>query len=225
MTDWKVPVLDAQYGLDLLVPFYYADVKLKTPGGKLQDHTFAMGDLQFEPLLLTRHFERFDVAGGYAFWAPTGDSNKDGTRFSRLLGKGFWGHMFTLGGTWYPTQDKSWALSILNRYEINMENEDYEVTPGNEFTLEWGISKSVTQTIELGLVGYYQQQTTSDSGTGLPRFVRDTQLRDRAFAVGPEVSGVIPQLGLIASLRYLRELGVEDGPEGNKVTLTLTKRF
>jgi hypothetical protein len=218
MTDW-LDGMGLSYGMDLLVPFYYANVKLKTPGGKMSDHTFAMGDLQFEPLLLTKHFKQFDVAGGYAFWAPTGDNNKDGTRFSRLLGKGFWGHMLTLGGTWYPTEDKSWALSILNRYEINMENKDFHVTPGNEFTLEWGVSKSVSQTIDIGVVGYYQQQTTSDSGTGA------STLKDRAFAAGPEISAVIPKLGVIASLRYLREFGVKDGPEGNKATLTLTKRF
>src|SRR5688500_16706232 len=38
MTEYKI--LGANYGLDLLVPFYYGDVEFQTPAGKVTDSTF-----------------------------------------------------------------------------------------------------------------------------------------------------------------------------------------
>ena len=219
MTDFKI--LGADYGMDLLVPFYYADVK----AAGLHDHTTAMGDLQFEPLLLSWHLKQFDLSAGYAFWAPSGDANADGKHFSRLLSKGFWSNMFTAGGTWYPTEDKTWAASVLNRYEIHTENKDFKVTPGDSYTVEWGLSKTLHKNIDVGVAGYYQQQVTDDSGAGVATLGYDKSLHDRVVGVGPEISMLCTKLGLFVSVRYAHEFAVKDGPEGDKVTLTLTKRF
>ena len=35
--------------------------------------------------------------------------------------------MLTLGGTWYPDKEKTWAMSLLNRYEFCHEQEDTQV--------------------------------------------------------------------------------------------------
>jgi hypothetical protein len=215
MTDFKI--LGATYGLDLLVPFYYGEVKFDTPAGRFKDDTFAMGDLLFEPLLLGWNTKQFDFGAGYGFWAPTGDYNKSGTRPSRILAKGFWSHMLSAGATWYPDEEKTWAISALNRYEFHMENDDLDYTAGDTWTLEWGLSKSVTPTVELGLVGYFQKQTTGHDGTAAPM--------DRVLALGPEISAVWPSWGLVTSLRYLREFDTENRPEGHTATLTLTKRW
>lgn len=224
MTDCTVPFLGAQYGMDLIVPFYYSNIKFNTPGGRVKDDTFALDDIQFEPLLLSWHFKQFDVAAGYAFWAPSGDSNTDGTRPSRL-GKGFWGNMFTAGATWYPDESKRWAASVLNRYEINTQNEDLEITPGDQYTVEWGLSYTVKKNIDIGLVGYYQQQVTDDSGPGVSALGFNRDLHDHVVALGPEISVFCPKLAIFASLRYEREFAAKDRPEGNLVVLTLTKRF
>lgn len=216
MTDFKI--LGANYGLDLLIPFYYGKVKYDTPGGAISDSTFTMGDLQFEPLLLGWHYKQFDIGAGYAFWAPTGDYNKDGQRPSRLLGKGFWSHMFTGGLTWYPDQEKTWSVSALNRYEIHMENNDLDYTAGDTWTIEFGLAKSVTKYLDLGVAGYYQKQVTGYSPSSAGSM-------DSVFGIGPEISGLCPKLGLFTSLRYIFEIDAKDRPEGNTVTLTLTKRW
>jgi hypothetical protein len=216
MTDFKI--LGANYGLDLLVPFYYGDVKFDTPAGRVKDSTFAMGDLQFEPLLLAWHFKKLDVSAGYAFWAPTGDYNRSGTRPSRLLAKGFWSHMFTAGLTWFPDEEKSWALTALNRYEIHMENSDLDFTAGDTDTLEFGISKTIMKHVDVGVVGYWQKQITGYDPAGAGPM-------DRVVGVGPEISAFCPKLGLFTSLRYVYELDAKDRPEGHTATLTFTKRW
>jgi hypothetical protein len=215
ISDFKV--LGAYYGADVLVPFAYQD--LNSAIGS--DSKFGLGDIFVEPITLSWHPKQFDVAVGYGFWAPSGDYDAptptDPIRVSP--GKGFWTHMFTAGATWYPDAEKTWSLSALNRYEINQENNDLGITPGQVWTLEFGVGKSITKTIELGLAGYYQLQTTSDSGTGA------SNAKDYAFGVGPEINLFCSKLGLFTSIRYVREVAVHDRPEGNMVNVTFTKRF
>ncbi|MEI6176053.1 MAG: transporter [Verrucomicrobiota bacterium] len=210
MTDCKI--LGADYGMDIIVPFGYLDWHA---GGK--DYSYSgIGDIQLEPLLLSWHFQQFDVAAGYAVWAPTGDF-----RVGRpdILAKGFWSHMLTLGGTWYFDAEKTWALSLLNRYEFCHEQEDTSIDPGQVYTLEFALSKAVTKTLDVGVIGYWQQQTTQDSGPFASR------AHDRKVGLGAEISGVCPLTGLLGSLRYAYEMAAVDRPEGHLVAFTLTKRF
>ncbi len=210
MTDWKI--LGANYGMDAIVPFGYLDWEVMG----VHHSYFGLGDIQIEPLLLSWHFKQFDLSGGYAVLAPTGDYS---TGRPDMLAKGFWSHMLTLGGTWYPDAEKTWALSLLNRYEFCQEQEQTHTDPGQVFTIEWGLSKSLTKTVDVGAIGFYQQQVTKDSG-----LMATTKL-DRIVGVGPEIDAVWPKLGLITSLRYAYEFAATERPEGHLITLTLTRRF
>jgi hypothetical protein len=216
ITDKKI--LGADYGMDLIVPFGYMEIEYLSvdPFGGFQRRKasrFGLGDIQIEPLLLSWHTKQFDFAAGYAIWAPTGDFDRQ-----RVvnIGQGYWTHMLTGGLTWNIDEEKTWAVSVLNRYEISHEQKDTRVTPGQQLTVEAGISKSIMKGVDVGVVGYWRQQTTEDSGSDSLR---------RVGAAGPELSAVIPQVGVIASLRYLREFAAENTIEGNTVVLTLTKRF
>jgi len=208
----EVEILGANYGMDIIVPFGYLD--WSAPGNNGDD--FSFGDIQIEPLLLSWHFQQFDASAGYAVWIPTGDFE---TTTPDLISKGFWSHMLTLGGTWYPDEQKSWAISLLNRYEFCHEQQTTHIDPGQVYTLEWGLSKSPRQGLDVGLIGYYQQQVTKDSG------LTATNKRDRKLGVGPEVNVFWPDAGLFTSLRYAYEFGAVERPEGHLVTLTLTKLF
>ena len=210
ITDTKV--LGAYLGFDALLPLQYTSLAVNTPGGRFDDSTFSVGDLFFESTL-SWHLKQWDWAFAYGLWAPTGDFSKTNPTHPGL---GFWTHMFTLGATWYPDVDKKWAVSALSRYEISHEQKDTDVTPGQVYTLEWAASYAVRPTIDLGIAGYYQGQTTESSGSN-----------DRAqvFAVGPEINAVCPKLKVITSLRYLYEVYSENRLQGHTIALTFTKRF
>jgi hypothetical protein len=210
MTDKTI--LGATYGMDLIVPFGYTDVKV----GGAKDNRFGLADIQIEPLLLSWHTKQFDVAAAYALWAPTGDFNP---RRMANLGMGFWSHMLTAGATWYPDEQKTWAVGLLNRYEIHHEQQDTHITPGQTFTAEWSLSRTVCKGVDLGLVGYWQQQVTKSTGPGTGDGL------SHVVAIGPEVLAFCPKLKLFTSLRYNYELNAKDRPEGHTVTLTLTRPF
>jgi hypothetical protein len=214
---WITPVqvLGGNLGFDALLPLQYTDLQVNTPMGRFNDSTFGIGDF-FAESTLSWHVEHFDVAVGYGVWAPTGDSAPPP---STLAGSGFWSQMITAGATWYPDKEKKFSVSALSRYEFNTINGDTGVRPGQAYTLEWGLGYAPCKTAELGIVGYYQQQTTDNSPPGA------VSTKDHVVALGPEISVVWPKIGLITSLRYLYEVAAVDRLQGQTVTLTFTKRF
>ena len=113
----------------------------------------------------------------------------------------------------------TWAFSALNRYEINHENPDTDITPGQVWTLEGGISKTLGKFYDVGVVGYSQIQTTTDGGSGAD------DGKDSVVAVGPEFNAFFPKLGLFTSARYFYEIKSHDRPEGHTVNITVTKMF
>jgi hypothetical protein len=115
--------------------------------------------------------------------------------------------------------EKKWALSALNRYEINTEKKDTDMTPGQVWTLEWGLSYALRKTVDIGVAGYYQQQVTTDSGSSA------SSTKDKVVAIGPEIVMLCPKLGVFTSIRYNYEVLAEDRLQGHTVAVTFTKRF
>jgi len=214
ITDQKL--LGGFIGVDALVPLKYTDLKGNF-GGPFDESTSGIGDLFVEGTL-SWHVDQADFAVGYGVWAPTGNSST--APVSTRAGEGFWTHMFTAGMTWYMDAEKKWALSALNRYEINHEKRDMNFTPGQAYTLEWGLSYALKPTVDVGVVGYYQVQTTENQGSDSP-----STFKDKVVGIGPEVSAVCPKTGIIFSLRYLYEIMAEDRLQGHTIALTLTKRL
>ena len=209
MSNWKF--LGGDVGVSALLPLVYQNLT----AGLYRHSTFGVGDF-FLDSPVAWHTKQFDFVVAPGFWAPTGDSSAPPTTDAGL---GYWGGMLTFGATWHMDTAKTWALSILNRYEVNGEQRDTHITPGNAWTLEWGLSKSLWKNIEVGPAGYFQMQTTADSGPAA------TSHRDRVAAVGPEIAGVVPKVEVNVSLRYLYECVADNRAQGQTITLTLTKRF
>jgi hypothetical protein len=208
ITDTKF--LGGFVGVDALLPLVDQHVK----AGGFDNSTFGVGDL-FAEGTLSWHPKQFDIAIGSGVWAPTGDSGKPPTT---RIGAGFWTFMQTAGVTWYADEEKTLAVSVLNRYEFSTEQRDTDVIPGQTYTLEWGVSKSLCKESDIGLVGYYQQQVNPNEGASWSS-------RSRVAAIGPEVSFMFPKQMFFVSVRYNYEFMAESRAQGNAVTLTLTKRF
>ena len=209
ITDTKF--LGGFVGVDGFLPLVYQKTSAMRPppAGPFNHSNFGIGDL-FVESTLSWHVKQFDFAVGSGVDAPTGDSG------STRAGAGFWTFMQTAGATWYIDKAKSWAVSALNRFEFNTQQRDTHVTPGDAYTLEWGVSKGVCKEADLGVVGYYQQQVTGNS---------NKSPLNRVAAVGPEVSMMFPKQMLFVSLRYNYEFMAESRAQGSAIALTLTKRF
>jgi hypothetical protein len=208
----ETKVLGGYLGLDTLLPVVYNHAQVGA--ANYDSHTFGIGDL-FAEGSWSQHNKHFDTALTFGVWAPTGNS---GTPPTTRAGQGYWTYMFTAGATWYIDDDRKWAVSALNRYEFSTEKEDTEQIPGQAYTLEWGVSREIAQGIDIGPVGYYQQQVNPTSGS-------DWSSRNRVAGVGPEISAFFPQWMLGVSLRYVYEVMAENRAQGQTFTLTITKKL
>jgi len=205
-------ILGGYYGMDVIVPLVYQN--LDATGFKGSD--FRLGDVFVEPITLSWHAKQADFSFGYGIWTPSGDFK---TTDPLSPGKGFLTHMLTGGVTYYADKDKTWSFSALSRYEISTERKQTRITPGQYYTLEYALGKSLSKTVEIGVVGYYQAQVNRASGPNA------SIAKDSATAIGPEITFVCPKLGLSTSIRYLRETSVSNRPEGNVINLIFTKRI
>ena len=214
ITDQKL--LGGFVGVDGFLPIVYQQASANTPNGPFSGNRSGIGDL-FAEGTLSWHLKQFDFAVGSGVDAPTGDSpTRPGP--STRPGLGYWTFMQTAGATWYIDEGKTWAVSALNRYEFNTGQRYTDIIPGQAYTLEWGISKTVEKVIDLGVVGYYQQQVNPNSGASWSS-------RSRVAAIGPEVSVAFPKQMLFISFRYDYEFMAESRAQGHTFALTLTKRL
>jgi hypothetical protein len=215
ITDMKA--LGGFVGFDALVPLQQTSLEANTPAGRFDESDFNVGDL-FAEATLSWHLAQLDAAVGFGVWAPTGNSSPL-YDLSTDAGKGYWTPMFTAGATYYFDTNKQWAVSILNRYELNTQEKYTDITPGDAWTVEGGFSYGVSKTVDVGLVGYHQRQLNSDKG-GLA-----SSARDWVAGAGPEVSVFYPRIMFGWSFRYLYEFAAENRLQGHTAVLTLTKRF
>ena len=205
-------------GVDALLPLVYQQASANTPGGPFNGKTFGVGDF-FAEGTLSWHVKQFDFSAACGLWMPTGRSPSNPGPTTQP-GLGYWAPMLTAGATWYVDAEKTWSVSALNRYEFNTEQRYTHVTPGQAYTLEWGVSKTLKKVIDVGAVGYFQKKVTGDSGAAAYE-----KPLDRVAAVGPEISAAFPNQMFFVSLRYLYEFSAENRAQGQAFTLTLTKRL
>ncbi|HTY64167.1 MAG TPA: transporter [Acidobacteriota bacterium] len=211
---WITPakIFGGYYGMDVIVPLVYQNLDMTGFSGS----DFSLGDVFVEPITLSWHGKQYDASFGYGLWTPTGDFKATDPISP---GKGFLTQMLTAGVTYYPDAKKTWSLAALNRYEFNQKNDETGITPGQYWTLEWGIGKSVTKTVEVGATGFFQAQTTKASGLDA------SAEKDHVAGIGPEINLACPKLKLSTSIRYVREVGAHNRTEGNVLNVIFTRRF
>ena len=119
------------------------------------------GDLTVAPVFLSWELIKFDITGGYMFYAPTG---KYSTGADDNIGLGYWSHIVQASTYFYPTADKSTAFHVMPSYEFHGKIKDAAVTPGSRFILEYGISQYLSEKFEVTLQGGHAWQVGEDSG-------------------------------------------------------------
>ncbi len=90
---------------------------------------------------------------------------------------------------------------------------------GIDMHLDLGASRFVTKQLQLGLVGYWYNQLSCDSGAG----DRVGCFESRVFGIGPQIGYVIPiskDVQGYLNLKGYKEFAAENRPDGWNVWLT-----
>jgi hypothetical protein len=124
------------------------------------------------------------------------------------------------GGYTYFNPQTGHEFSAVLGFTYNFENQDTNYKNGVDMHLDWGASQFVTKEWQIGLVGYFYNQVSCDSGSG-----------DRVGCFESRVVGVGPQIGHIfkvsddyqgyLNLKGYKEFDSEHRPDGWNVWATL----
>lgn len=113
-----------------------------------------------------------------------------------------------------------WDLSAAAGFTFNQANTATNYTTGDEFHLQWAATKYLTKEFTVGLVGYYYQQLTPDTGTGavLGAF------EGRVVALGGAISYTFEagKLPISTRLKIYREFDAVNHLEGTAGSFTVS---
>ncbi|QKX00268.1 MULTISPECIES: transporter [unclassified Agrobacterium] len=129
-----------------------------------------------------------------------------------------WGADVFAAATWLDPST-GFDLSGVVGMTFNAENPATDYRTGNEFHFEWAAVQHFNEQFDAGLVGYYYNQVTGDSGDGARG-----DFQGRAAAIGATIgwnfkAGETP---IAARLKYFHEFGVENRARGDAVFLTIS---
>ena len=193
-------LLGMDYGWAMGIPFATGDLQASDD----QDASFGLGDVLLTPVCLYGRRPAWDYQFQLTLWTPSGHF-EPGSSSNR--GTGYWALVYSVGGAWYPRADrKRWSLSAIARIEQNFEQEDTEITPGDDVVIDWGVGRVVGARWDVGVSGFGTWQFTDQDG--LERY--------RYYGAGPEASvSVSPRWSL--RLRAQWEFGTRNAVQGNNL--------
>jgi hypothetical protein len=204
-------------------------------GGNIGAGSFGVGDLFVQPVWLGKTLPHWDFALSYGFYAPVGKYDTNTVNLpvvgpvrvesSDNLGYGFWTQQFQGAVAWYPMTNKGTAVVAALTYETNGKKEDFDLTPGDNLTLNWGISqflplkKDMSLLLEVGPAGYDTWQITNDSGSAA------SNTRDQAHAAGGQLGLTYVPWMLSANLHGFYEYSAENRFQGGSFGVSIAKKF
>jgi len=217
------PVLGGQAQFSLLATVAGVDVSVQgiltgprgnTISGRREDSVTGFGDLYPQATLKWN-----DGVSNYMIYLtgdiPVGDYNPN-----RLANVGI-GHGAIDGGVSYTYLNQQTGLEFSGTFGLtgNFENQDTNYTNGIDSHLDLGISQFLSKQIHVGLVGYYYQQLTGDSGQG----ARLGEFKSRVLGIGPQVGYIIPSSKDVqgyVNLKGYGEFAGDNRPTGWNLWLT-----
>jgi len=130
-----------------------------------------------------------------------------------------WGTDLSGAVTWFDP-GTGIDLSAVVGMTFNAINPATDYRTGNEFHVEWAVSKALTNALSVGIIGYHYQQVTGDSGSG----AQLGPYKGRTTALGGTVAynfeaGKTP---VSARIKVLREFDVENRALGTVSMLSVS---
>jgi hypothetical protein len=222
---FQSPVLGGQFALGMTGAFGHSPASIDgtltaivsgitvTRQGSITDERWGVADLY--PMATLRWN---NGVNNYMVYL-TGDIPVGTYSSDRLANFGI-GHGAIDGGVGYTyfNPQTGYEFSAVTGLTYNFENPDTNYRSGINWHLDWGASRFVSKQVHVGLVGYFYNQLTDDSGASpiLGGF------RSRVIGIGPQVGYIFP-LGTMQGYLNLKgyyEFDAAHRPEGWNTWLT-----
>ena len=174
-------------------------------------------DSYYMPLMLGWSARGIAVRAIYGFLAPTG---RFAAGANDNVGSGYWTHALSSGQTFLFT--KNLTLSAFQMYEFHTTQEVTGIHPGETFDLDYSligaVHRSPSLTIEAGLAGYEQRQTTSKTGSEITP--AQSQERYAVNSLGFAVNVAFPRHRASLNFKYFKEFANRSTFQGYSLQLS-----
>jgi hypothetical protein len=217
-------ILGGTFTVGALIPFGYAKLSATVvgPGGDQRDEDQSAVDLSdaaFVPAQLNWSLGNFSFKLAEVIIAPTGGYDDDDVV---NLGRNYWS-FDTVGAMTWLDPALGTEISVAPGIMYNTENTATDYQTGVEFHVDLTANQFVTETLALGLRGYWYRQLTADSGDGAVL----GSFRSESFGLGPGflwtpkfANGRLSVLG-----KWMHDFEAENRFESDYFTLTGAWKF
>lgn len=217
---WMTPykILGADYGMQVILPVYAADVKVEddTAGTLVDSDASGLGDITINPIILSWHLSpKLHIGAGLDIACPTGNYDKDEAA-STILNKNHFTFEPLVAVSYWEKDGLDLSVKIM--YDFHTKNTDPaggdELKPGQEFHFDWAASYAImSEDWRAGLTGYYYTQTTKDDLDGVEDDISSIA------SIGAAVK-YWPKMGPLSfTAKYMKEFGGKNIPEGQNFWL------
>jgi len=218
----NLEVLGARYSASATIPIANNSLASDVAGSISGGGGFA--DSYYQPVILGWRTDRVGIRAIYGFLAPTGrfEAGADDN-----VGSGYWTHVLASGQTVYLTADKRTAVSAFQMYEFHGTQEGTDVKPGQTINLDYSVTRMLSlsedMTLQMGVAGYEQRQTTDKNG---PTIIEDqADARYKVNAIGVAGNLGLPARGVVLGLRYYKEFSNRSTFQGYSLQITGSVAF
>jgi hypothetical protein len=176
-------------------------------------------DSYYQPFILGWNKDHIAVRAVYGFLAPTGRFNADA---NDNVGSGYWTHALSSGQTFYLTENKSTSLSAFQMYEFHTTQKETRIHPGQTLNLDYSVTHSISlgdeTSLQVGLVGYNQWQTTDKTGPTITP--QQTTAHYKVNALGFVSNVMLPWKKMTMGFKYFREFANRSTFQGHSVQMS-----
>jgi hypothetical protein len=190
---------------------------LAQQAGALSSRSSGLGDLELAPLLRW-NLDPAQVLAALSVTLPTGQYDKNKTANASA------GNFYTLRpGVQYSAIGDGWDMGVRAGYSVNTRNKDTGYRSGASVNVDWAVSKSLSESLRIGAVGYGFVQTTKDTIDRDPTLAQTLTLgkKGRVFGIGPSLTWIKGSGEMLVEGRATREFSAKDRPEGNSVWINV----
>jgi len=181
-------------------------------------------DSYYQPFILGWDKKTSAIRAAYGFLAPTGRFEV-GTNDN--VGSGYWTHVVSSGQTFYLRKDKATSISAFQMYEFHTAQEGTDIHPGQNFDLDYSLAHTIPLrsglSLQIGLAGYGQWQTTDKSGPAITE--EQAKAHYKVNALGFTSNVFLPPQKLSLGFKYFKEFSNRSTFEGHSIQISGSIKF
>jgi hypothetical protein len=214
-----VEVFGAQYAFGTVLVYGKVDLSGELEVGPFSesfgDDKTSYGDMTLIPgVFYWNNGDKWHFSQSFFVVVPIGDYDEDD---AANTGLNYWTFETDFAAT-YLDQETGQDYSVVLGYGYNTENEDTDYQSGDEFHIDYIFNQFLSESLAVGIHGFYFKQLSGDSGDGA--LLGD--FKAEASGIGPAVMWLPAKYeGEVAfAAKWLHEYDTKNRLEGDHVFLS-----